>query len=99
MTTTTNTALGPGGEDCPAAVSLAGLARTVEALDRRVTELAAHGKRIGELAAMVERLARQADAGAGAKKDAPSKVAPSWLDSDADVRGFGDEILSTLANW
>ena len=101
MTTTNDqiNAGGPEGEDCPAAVSQAGLARTVEALDRRVTELARGSKRVDELAAMVERLAQQA--AADSATDSPSKVAPSWLDIDraAASRWAAEKILDKLTGW
>jgi hypothetical protein len=94
---------GAEGEDCPAAVSQAGLARAVEVLERRVAELARGGKRVDELAAIIERLAQQA--AAGAATDSPSKVAPSWLDHEptppGDPRSSQDaeDMLTTLAKW
>jgi hypothetical protein len=100
MITTNNQIAGdPEGEDCPAAVSQAGLARAVEALERRVTALAGVGRRVDELAAMVERLAQQA--AAGAATHSASKVAPSWLDVDraAASRWAAQEILEKLTGW
>jgi len=71
----------------------------LEALERRVAELAPVAKRVDELAATVNQLAQHTLATSGADDDAPSKVAPSWLDASTDVRGFSDEILMTLAGW
>jgi hypothetical protein len=94
------------GEDCPAAVSLAGLARTIEALDHRggqlAGELAQVGKRADDLAALVTRLAQQVTAQSTTNNnDGPSKVAPSWLDIDAESpsRWAGQEILDRLNRW
>jgi len=101
MTTTNGhaSAGSPDGEDCPAAVSLAGLARTVEALDRRVGELAGVGKRVDELGALVARLAQQT--ATGATRDAASPVAPSWLDPDREGPSHwaAEQILDKLSRW
>jgi hypothetical protein len=101
MTTSANTVPGPGGEDCPTAGSLAGLARTLEALERQVAELAPVGKRVDELAATVAQLAQVALGAEAAKADRPSKVAPSWLDIDHEspTRWAADDILVRLTPW
>ncbi len=98
--TTTNDHLASEAEDCPAAVSQAGLARALEALEHRVAELAPLTKRVDEVAATVSQLAQRV-LGAEPKDDAPSKVAPSWLDIDHEgpSRFAADDILARLTPW
>jgi hypothetical protein len=90
------------GEDCPTAVSLSGLARTVEGLERRLDQLAPVSKRVDELGAMLTRLAHHVTA---AKADGgPSMVAPSWLDlgtqpGAGDTTADAEAILAMLAGW
>jgi hypothetical protein len=103
MTTPSNPNSKPAdaGEDCAAAVSVAGLASTVDVLQRRLDELAGIERRVEWLAHTVTGIAQHASA---AKKDAPSPVAPSWLDFDADP-GPGEtptdaeDILGLLTGW
>jgi hypothetical protein len=99
--TSTNNQNPAEAEDCPAAVSQAGLARALEALERRVAELAPVSKRLDELAATVSQLAQVALGAETAKDDRPSKVAPSWLDIDHEGPSWwaGHEILGQLAPW
>jgi hypothetical protein len=75
---------------------LAGLAREVEALHRRVDELARLGNRVDELGSLVARLAHAT----GPKRDAPSQAVLSWLDLDApDHPRDAAEILGMLGRW
>jgi hypothetical protein len=90
-------------EDCPTAVSLGGLARAVEAVERRVDGLAPVTKRVDELAAMLTRLAQQITAAKGTG-GGPSMVASCWLDlaaepSPADTRADAEDILAMLTGW
>jgi len=92
----------PSGEDCPTAVSLGGIARTVEALQRRVDRLAAVSKRVDQLGTIVTRLAERITAttpGGGS-----SMVAPCWLDlgtqpDASDTRADAEDILAMLTGW
>jgi hypothetical protein len=101
MTAAANTDPGRAGEDCPTAASLAGLARTLEALEHRVAELAPVAKRVDELAATVGQLAQVTLGAQTAKEDRISKVAPSWLDIDHESpsRFAADDILARLTPW
>jgi hypothetical protein len=84
------------GATGPDSDAVAGLAREIEALHRRVDELARTGKRLDELGALVTRLAQVT----GPNKNAPSQVAPSWLDLDAPGQpGAAEEILGMLGGW
>ena len=82
----TNESAEAGGEDCPAAVSQAAMARTLEAVERQLAELAPLSTRFDELAATVGQLAQVALGIEAATEDRPSKVAPSWLDFDPKGR-------------
>ena len=102
MTTTNNSEpAGHEGEDCPAAVSQAAMARTVEALEHQVAQLAPVAKRVDELAVIVGQLAQVTLGAEAAKDDRPSKVPPSWLDIDHESpsRWAADDILARLAPW
>jgi len=103
MSTPTNISnpAGDKNEDCPAAVSLAGLARTLEALEHQVAELAPVSKRVDELAATVGQLAQVTLGAEAAKDDRPSRVPPSWLDADGGPRGqlVAQDILDRLTPW
>ena len=58
MTAPTNPGAQPDpGEDCPAATSVGGLARDLEALRRDVTGLAGLARRVEQLGQLVTRLA------------------------------------------
>jgi hypothetical protein len=101
--TTPNTSnpAGAEAEDCPAAVSQAAMARTLEALEHRVAELAPVSKRVDELAATVSQLAQVTLGAETAKDDRPSKVPPSWLDTDGGPKGqlVAQDILARLTPW
>ena len=97
-----NPAANASAEDCPTAVSVGGLARAVEALERRVDGLAPVTQRVDELGAMLTRLAHQVTA--AKTTGGPSMVAPSWLDlgtgpSPADRRADAEDILAMLTGW
>ena len=79
------------GEECPAAVSVTGLANTVEVLQVRLERLAN----------TVTGLARLAG-GAAKSSEEPSRVAPSWLDLSTGAQaaaGDAEDILGVLASW
>jgi hypothetical protein len=99
--TTANNHPGAETEDCPAAVSQAGLARNLEALEHRVAEFTPVSKQLDELAATVDKLAQRALGAETANSDAPSKVAPSWLDTDGGRKGqlVAHDILDKLTTW
>jgi hypothetical protein len=78
------------------------LARTVQALERRVAEQDALGRRVEELAAMLTRLAQEVTAAKGT--GGPSMVAPSWLDlarepGPSDAQADAEDILAMLTGW
>jgi hypothetical protein len=93
---------GAEGEECAGLVSVTALARTVQALERRVADLAPVAKRVDELGGMLTRLAQQVTATKG--NGGPSMVAPSWLDlgrepSPSDARADAEDILAMLTGW
>jgi hypothetical protein len=90
------------GEQCAGLTSVAGLARAVEALERRVDDLAPINGRVDEVAAMLTRLAHQVTA--AKSKGGPSMVAPSWLDlgtqpGPSDTTADAEDILAMLTGW
>jgi hypothetical protein len=103
MTTPTNNSkpARPEGEDCPAAVSQAAMARNLEALAHQVAELAPLSKTVDELVATVAQLAQVALGAEAGKDGRPSKVAPSWLDAEAGGKGqlIAQDILDRLTPW
>jgi hypothetical protein len=94
-------------EDCPAAASLAGLARQLEALDRHVhLEIPRLAKRVELLAETVARVAMNAAARGSSTAALPT--ATSWLSrptaSDAEPASSraaqdGEQLLGTLSDW
>jgi hypothetical protein len=104
MTTPNGHAHNPGedGEQCADLVSVAGLARAVEAVERRVDGLAPVTTRVDELGAMLTRLAQQVSA--AKSTGGPSMVAPSWLDlgtqsGPGDTTADAEDILAMLTGW
>jgi hypothetical protein len=99
--TTTNDQPAAEAEDCPVAVSQAGLARALDALEHRVGELTPLSRRVDEMAATVSQLAQVTLGTESAADDRPSKVAPSWLDIDHEgpSRLFARDILDRLTPW
>lgn len=91
--TTTSIAQPDGGQDLGTAV--VALARELEQLARQVAELQRLSDKVEALGNTVTRLVQAATSNEPKK----TKVAPSWLDDDSGVRGFGQEVLSTLADW
>jgi hypothetical protein len=90
------------GEECAGLVSVTALARTVQALEHRLADLAPVAKRVDELGAMLTRLAQQVTATKG--NGGPSMVAPSWLDlgtqpGPSDPRTDAEDILTMLGGW
>src|SRR6266498_134580 len=101
MTAPTNPGAQPGpGEDCPAATSVGGLARDLEALRRDVTGLSLLARRVEELGQLVTRLADATTAAATTGPDGSDGVV-SWLDADLDPRdpGVAEAMLTRLAQW
>jgi hypothetical protein len=76
--------------------TVAGLAREVEQLQRRLAGLAHLPGRVDRLAGTVTELA---DTVAGGKPSGPSQVAPSWLDIEAVDMVAATDILTRLAGW
>jgi hypothetical protein len=103
MSTPNNTSnpAGADAEDCPAAVSQAAMARTLDAVEHQLAELAPLSTRFDELAATVGQLAQYVLGVEAATDDRPSKVAPSWLDIDheAPSRWAAEDILARLTPW
>jgi hypothetical protein len=85
------------GEDCPAATSVGGLARDLEALRRDVTALAGLARRVEELGQLLTRLAEATTAATASG----SGGVVSWLDAELDPRdpSVAEAILSRLAGW
>ena len=87
------------GEDCPAATSVGGLGRDLEALRRDVTGLAGVARRVEQLGELVTRLA---DATTAAATTGPAdEGVVSWLDADLDPHdpSVAEDILTRLAQW
>jgi hypothetical protein len=98
MTTPTNPPGQPdSGEDCPAATSVGGLARDLEALRRDVTALAGLVRRVEEMGQLVTRLAEATTAATTAGSDG----VVSWLDTDLDWDdpSVAEAILTRLSAW
>jgi hypothetical protein len=98
----------PPGEpgECTTASSVAGLAREVEALRRKVDEHDALRERLDGLAGLVARLAETIATTTGGTE--PTAPAPSWLDHPADLgrpvesseaARAGEDLLTKLAGW
>jgi hypothetical protein len=97
-----HTPVSDDGEQCAGLVSVAGLARAVDAVERRLDQLAQVSRRVDELGAMLTRLAQQVTAAKG--KGGPSMVAPSWLDlgtqpGAGDMAADAEAILGMLTGW
>ena len=100
MTAPTNPGAQPDpGEDCPAATSVGGLARDLEALRRDVTALSGLARRVEQLGQVVTRLA-EATTAATTTGPADEGVV-SWLDADLDPHdpAVAEDILARLAQW
>jgi hypothetical protein len=96
MTSNGHTPPSPGGGGQGSTV--AGLAREVEQLQRRLAELAHLPGRVDRIGSTVTDLAATITAtdGSGGR----SQVAPSWLDPDApDPAAEAEDILTRLAGW
>jgi hypothetical protein len=76
--------------------TVAGLAREVEQLQRRIAGLAHLPGRVDRLAGTVTELADTLAGGAPAR---PSQVAPSWLDIEAADAAAATGVLTRLAGW
>ncbi len=87
------------GEDCPAATSVGGLARDLEALRRDVTALSGLAPRVEELGQLVTRLA-EATTAATTNGTADEGVV-SWIDADLDPHdpSVAEAIVTRLAHW
>ena len=90
------------GEQCAGLVSVAGLARAVDAVERRLDQLSQVSKRVDELGAMLTRLANHVSA--ATSNGESSMVAPSWLDlgtgpGPSDTRADAEDLLAMLAGW
>lgn len=103
MTTPSNSGAQPppqpdAGEDCPAATSVGGLARDLEALHRDVSGLSGLARRVEDLAQLVTRVAETATAAATGPA---GEGVVSWLDADLDPRdpSVAQAILTRLADW
>lgn len=85
--------------------AVAGLAREVETLRRRLDDLALLPRRVDELATTIVRLAENATT---SRAKPATTVAPSWLDHPADpdrpvessrAARDAEQLLTTLAAW
>jgi hypothetical protein len=94
------------GDACPVAVSLAGLARTVEALERRVSEVARLDKRVDTLADTLARVVMNLPSPQATSSLLPTTV--SWLNrpeepgrDTVDSRAARDavQLLTRLGDW
>src|SRR6266545_959038 len=100
MTTSTNPPAQPDrGEDCPAATSVGGLARDLEALRRDVSGLSGLSRRVEEMGQLVTRLAEATTAAATTAGQEPGVV--SWIDADLDPHepSVAEAMLARLAQW
>jgi protein involved in temperature-dependent protein secretion len=88
------------GEDCPAATSVGGLARDLEALRRDVRGLSALSRRVEEMGQLVTRLAEATTAAATTTGHA-DEGAVSWIDADLDPHdpSVAEAMLTRLAQW
>jgi hypothetical protein len=94
------------GDECPVAVSVAGLARGVEAIDRRVAELARLDKRVDTLADTLARVVMNLPSRKATDSLLPTTS--SWLNrpvepgrdpGESHAAHDAEQLLSQLADW
>jgi hypothetical protein len=93
-------------DDCPVAVSVAGLARSMEAVDRRVAELARLDKRVDTLADTLARVVMNLPSRKASDSLPPTTV--SWLNRpvepgydpvDSRAARDAEQLLTKLGDW